>query len=190
MDITAEKASRGLVFELSIRGNLEKQVLDLQVRDETNQYLNYTMSDKITLLSLGATSDQLSGSSLATAGEDVINTSVETAFSRGAETITGLDKVSIDMEGSMVDLQSMKLNNGLKDASLSLGKYIYSNLYLEYTSKMGGGTVPTPKLSWEPGNQIGLKYRINRNWSVNSDYSRTQRGNNLIQISLSWKTTF
>jgi hypothetical protein len=190
LDIRAEKNSRGLTFELSIRGNLEKQLLDLQVRDENNQYLNYTMSDKITLLSLGATSGELSGASLASAGEDVIKTSVETAFSRGAETITGLDKVSIDMEGSLVDLQSMKLNNGMKDASLSLGKYIYSNLYLEYTSTMGGGTIPTPKLSWEPGNQIGLKYRINRNWSINSDYSKTQRGNNLIQISLSWKTTF
>jgi len=190
LDILAEKASRGLIFELSIRGNIEKQLIDLQVRDENNQYLNYTMSDKITLLSLGATSGELGAASFAAAGEDVIKTSVETAFSRGAESITGLDKVSINMQTSMVDLQSMKLNNGLEDASLSLGKYIYSNLYLEYTSTMGGGTVPTPKLSWEPGNQIGLRYRINKRWSVNSDYSRTQRGNNLIQISLSWKTTF
>jgi hypothetical protein len=94
------------------------------------------------------------------------------------------------MQGSLVDLQSMKLNNGLKDASLSLGKYIFSNLYLEYTSRMGGGTIPTPKLTWEPGNQIGLKYRINKSWSINSDYSQTQRGNNMIQISLSWKKTF
>jgi len=190
IDILAEKASRGLVFELSIQGNLEKQVMDLQVRDENDQYLNYTMSDKITLLSLGATSDKLTSASLATAGEDVINTSVETAFSRGAESVTGLDKVSIDMKGSMVDLQSMKLNNGLREASLSLGKYIFSNLYLEYTSQMGGGTVPAPKLSWEPGNQIGVKYRINKNWSLNSNYSQTQRGNNMIQISLFWKKTF
>ena len=190
LEILAEKSSRGLIFELSMQGNLERQQMDLQVRDMDGQYLNYTMSDKVTLLSLGTTVDQLSSSSLATAGEDVINTSVETAFSRGAETVTGLDKVSIDMKGSMVDLQSMKLNNGLKDASLSLGKYIFSNLYLEYTSQMGGGTIPTPKLSWEPGNQIGLKYRINRNWSVDSNYSQTQRGNDMIQISLSWRKTF
>lgn len=190
LEILAEKSSRGLIFELSMQGNLERQQMDLQVRDMDGQYLNYTMSDKVTLLSLGTTVDQLSSSSLATAGEDVINTSVETAFSRGAETVTGLDKVSIDMKGSMVDLQSMKLNNGLKEASLSLGKYIFSNLYLEYTSQMGGGTIPTPKLSWEPGNQIGLKYRINRNWSVDSNYSQTQRGNDMIQISLSWRKTF
>ena len=94
------------------------------------------------------------------------------------------------MKDSMVDLQSMKLNNGLREASLSLGKYIFSNLYLEYTSQMGAGAVPTPKLSWEPGNQIGVKYRINKNWSLNSNYSQTQRGNNMIQISLSWKKTF
>ena len=156
----------------------------------TDEYLNYTNADKITLLSLGTTSDQLSASDLTTAGEDVIKTSVETAFSHGAESITGLDKVEIDMSGSLVDLQTMKLNNGLKDASILLGKYVTSNLYLEYRSQFGSGTIPAPKISWEPGNQIGLKYRIDRNWSIDSNYSLTQRGNNLIQLSLSWKKTF
>jgi hypothetical protein len=190
INITAEKISRGMTFELTIQGNLEKQQLDLQVKDENDQYLNYTNSDKITLLSLGTTSDQLSAADLTTAGEDVIKTSVETAFSHGAESLTGLDKVELDMSSSLVDLQSMKLNNGLKDASLLLGKYVFSNLYLEYRSQFGGGTIPAPKLSWEPGNQIGLKYRINRDWSVDSNYALTQRGNNMIQISLSWKKTF
>ncbi len=190
IDILAEKISRGMTFELTIRGNLENQQVDLQVKDENEQYLNYTHSDKITLLSLGTTSDQLTAADLTTAGEDVIKTSVETAFSHGAESLTGLDKVELDMTGSLVDLQSMKLNNGLKDASLLLGKYVFSNLYLEYRSQFGSGTIPAPKLSWEPGNQIGLKYRINKNWSIDSNYSLTQRGNNLIQISLSWKKTF
>ena len=190
INITAEKISRGMTFELTIQGNLEKQQLDLEVKDENDQYLNYTNSDKITLLSLGTTSNQLSAADLTTAGEDVIKTSVETAFSHGAESLTGLDKVELDMSSSLVDLQSMKLNNGLKDASLLLGKYVFSNLYLEYRSQFGGGTIPTPKLSWEPGNQIGLKYRINRDWSIDSNYALTQRGNNMIQISLSWKKTF
>jgi len=190
IEILAEKISREMTFELTIRGNLERQQVDLQVKDENDQYLNYTNSDKITLLSLGTTADQLSAADLTTAGEDVIKTSVETAFSHGAETLTGLDKVEVDMSGSLVDLQTMKLNNGLKDASLLLGKYVFSNLYLEYRSQFGSGTIPAPKLSWEPGNQIGLKYRINKSWSIDSNYSLTQRGNNLIQISLSWKKTF
>ncbi len=190
IEIMAEKISRGMTFELTIRGTLERQQVDLQVKDENEQYVNYSYSDKITLLSLGTTSDQLTAADLTTAGEDVIKTSVETAFSHGAESLTGLDKVEIDMSGSLVDLQSMKLNNGLKDASILLGKYVFSNLYLEYRSQFGGGAIPAPKLSWEPGNQIGLKYRINRSWSIDSNYSLTQRGNNLIQISLSWKKTF
>ena len=109
---------------------------------------------------------------------------------RGAESATGLDKVEIKSEQGLVDLQSMKLNSGLKDASISIGKYLSSSLYLEYKSKLGGGMIPAPKLSWEPGNQLGLEYRINKNWSIDSFYSQTQLGNNQIQISLSWKTTF
>jgi hypothetical protein len=190
IDIQAERQSRGYIFELGISGNLDNQQLNLQVKDEQGQYLGISMFDKLTLLSLGTTSDRLSASDFASVGEDVINTSVETALSRGAESITGLDRVELNMEDRFVDLQSFKLNNGLKDASISFGKYLSSNLYLEYKSQFGGGMIPAPKLSWQPGNQIGLEYRINKSWSIDSYYSQTKRGNNLVQISLSWRTTF
>ena len=98
--------------------------------------------------------------------------------------------MELSLEDRFVDLQSFKLNNGLKDASISFGKYLSSNLYLEYKSQFGGGMIPAPKLSWQPGNQIGLEYRINKSWSIDSYYSQTKRGNNLVQISLSWRTTF
>ena len=84
----------------------------------------------------------------------------------------------------------MRLNNGLRDASISLGKYLASNLYLEYKSQIGSGVIPAPKLSWEPGNQIGIAYKINKSWSLDSYYMQTIRGNNLIQFSLAWRTTF
>jgi autotransporter translocation and assembly factor TamB len=190
INIMAEKRSRDYVFELSINGNLEKQVIDLQVRDEDNNYLNYSDSDKLTLLTLGAMTSQLQASDLARAGGDVLTTSVETAFGRGAESITGLDKVELNLQETVVDLESMKLNNGLTDASISFGKYLTSNLYLEYRSKLGEGTIPVPKLTWAPGNQIFLEYRINKYWSLDSFYQQTQRGNNMIKLSLAWKTTF
>jgi len=190
VNIRAEKPSRGYIFELSITGNLEKQQIGLQVKDEDNNYLNYSDSDKLTLLTLGTMTSQLQAADLATAGGDVITTSVETAFSRGAESITGLDKVELDLKANVIDLQSLKLNDGLQDASISFGKYLTSNLYLEYRSKLGEGTIPVPKLNWVPGNQIFLEYRFNKNWSLDSFYQQTQRGNNKIKLSLSWKTTF
>jgi autotransporter translocation and assembly factor TamB len=190
VNIRAEKRSRGYTFELSITGNLEKQQISLQVKDEDNNYLNYSDSDKLTLLTLGTMTSQLQAADLATAGGDVITTSVETAFSRGAESITGLDKVELDLKANVIDLQSLKLNDGLEDASISFGKYLTSNLYLEYRSKLGEGTIPVPKLNWVPGNQIFLEYRFNKNWSIDSFYQQTQRGNNKIKLSLAWKTTF
>ncbi len=108
---------------------------------------------------------------------------------RGAQDLTWLDKVKINNSDKMIDLQSMKLNNGLQDASISIGKNLTNNLYLEYRSQFGQG-IPTPKLSWEPGNQISLAYKINKYWSLESAYAQTLKGNTLINISLAWKTTF
>ena len=159
---------------------------DLQIRDANGIYLtNLTLYDKLGYLS-GSSGD----AGLVNTGEDVINTSVETVLERGAQDLTGLDKVKISDSKGMVDLQSMKLNNGLQDASISVGKYLTNNLYLEYRSQFGQGAIPAPKLSWEPGNQISLAYKINKFWSVESAYAQTLKGNTLINISLAWKTTF
>ena len=87
-------------------------------------------------------------------------------------------------------MQSIKLNRGIENASVSIGKYLSSNLYMEYTGVFGSNTVPTPSLNWQPGNQIGLEYRINKNWSVDSHYTHTLRGNNIYKLALAWKMTF
>jgi hypothetical protein len=189
-DIRAEKLNRGYTYELSITGNLEKQNLDLQVKDEQGNYLNYTMADKIALLSLGSTTRDLSAGDMASVGKDVFSTSVESALGRGAEMVTGLDKVEVSFDGSSSDPQASKLNQGVKNASFAVGKYFSSNLYLEYQSEFGQGLIPAPKLSWEPGNRIGLTYRIANKWSIDSQYAQTMRGNDQIKISLAWKTTF
>ncbi len=189
IEIFAEKKTDEYTVELAINGNLERLEQDLQIRSASGTYLtNLSLREKLGYLSGSGT--QTSGSGLVTTGQDVINTSVETVIERGAQSVTGLDKVEIKDSKGMVNLQSMKLNNGLQDASISIGKYLSSNLYLEYRSRLGAGMIPAPKLSWEAGNQISLAYKINRNWSVESAYAQTLRGNTLINISLGWKTSF
>lgn len=191
IDIRAEQHSGENIFILTVTGNLENRQINLEVADEQGLTLNgLSFADKLAMLTVGTSASNISGSGLVTAGEDVLNTSVKTVIERGAADLTGLDKVEIGSGQGIVNLKSMKLNNGLKDASISLGKYLTSNLYLEYKSTFAGGTIPAPRLSWQPGNQIGLEYRINKFWSVDSYYSQTLRGNNRIQLSLSWKTTF
>jgi len=186
IEIFAEKETGEYTVELAVNGNLERLMQDLQIRDANGVYLtNLTLYDKLGYIS-GSSGD----AGLVNTGEDVINTSVETVLERGAQDLTGLDKVKISDSKGVVDLQSMKLNNGLQDASISIGKYLTNNLYLEYRSQFGAGAIPAPKLSWEPGNQISLAYKINKFWSVESAYAQTLKGNTLINISLAWKTTF
>lgn len=186
IEIYAQKETGDYTVELAINGNLERLQQDLQIRDANGIYLtNLSLYDK-----LGYLSGSGEGSELVNTGQDVINTSVETAIERGAQSVTGLDKVEIKDSKGVIDLQSMKLNNGLQDASISIGKYLTNNLYLEYRSRLGAGMIPAPKLSWEAGNQLSLAYKINRNWSVESAYAQTLRGNTLINISLGWKTSF
>jgi translocation and assembly module TamB len=185
IEIFAEKETGNYTVELVVNGNLERLMQDLQIRDANGNYLtNLSLYDKLKYISGSGEAG------LVNTGEDVINTSVETVLERGAQDLTGLDKVQINDSKGVVDLQSMKLNNGLQDASISIGKYLTNNLYLEYRSQFGAGAIPAPKLSWEPGNQISLAYKINKFLSVESAYAQTLRGNTLINISLAWKTTF
>jgi len=189
IEIYAEKETNNYVVELTVNGNLDRLEQDLQIRDINGTYLtNLSMFDKLGYLS-GISSSE-NGSGLVNTGQDVIDTSVETVLERGAKSVTGLDKVEISNSQSVIDLQSMRLNNGLRDASISIGKYLTSNLYLEYRSQFGSGAIPTPKLSWDAGNQLSLAYKINKQWTVESAYAQTLKGNTLINISLGWKTSF
>lgn len=186
INIRAEKMTGEYIVEIVLSGTMEKLNREVQVKNKDGTYLtNLSDQEVLSLISVGQRQMDLAG-----AGEQVISTSVESAIGRGAEALTGLDKVEIGTSGSLVDLQSMKLNNGIESASVSLGKYLTSNLYVEYTGMFGSSTVPTPSLSWRPGNQIGVEYRINKNWSVGSNYLHTQRGNSIYRITLGWKTSF
>jgi autotransporter translocation and assembly factor TamB len=188
IDIAAEKRTGDYIVEINLSGTLDELVQQVQVKDINGNYLtNLTDQEVLSLVSLGTIDFNV-----ANAGGHVIGTSVETAIERGTEALTGLDKVEISSSkgGNLIDVQSMKLNEGIKDASVSLGKYLTSDLYVEYTGMFGSNAVPAPTVTWKPGNQFGIQYRINRNWSVNSYYLRTQRGNNIYNVSLAWRLSF
>ncbi|MCK4559080.1 MAG: translocation/assembly module TamB domain-containing protein [Calditrichia bacterium] len=188
IDISAEKRTGDYIVELNLSGNLDKLVQHVQVKDINGNYLtNLTDQEVLSLVSLGTIDFNV-----ANAGGHLIGTSVETAIERGTEALTGLDKVEISSSkgGNLIDIQSMKLNEGIKDASVSLGKYLTSDLYVEYTGMFGSSAVPAPTVTWNPGNQLGIQYRINKNWSIDSYYLRTQRGNNIYNVSLAWKLSF
>jgi autotransporter translocation and assembly factor TamB len=188
IDIEAEKRTGDYIVEINLSGTLDELVQQVQVKDINGNYLtNLSDQEVLSLVSLGTIDFNV-----ANAGGHVIGTSVETAIERGTEALTGLDKVEISSSkgGNLIDVQSMKLNEGIKDASVSLGKYLTSDLYVEYTGMFGSNAVPAPTVTWKPGNQFGIQYRINRNWSVNSYYLRTQRGNSIYNVSLAWRLSF
>ncbi len=191
IDITASKKIQERVFQLQITGNLEKMNQNIRVL-ANNQEIAMSFQDKIALLTLGADISGLqsnAGSTLRNVGEEVATTSVLTAVERGAEQLTGLDKVEISANEKILDLQKVRLNNGLREASLSIGKYLTNDLYVEYKTQFGGN-IPAPRLGWQSGNRLGLEYRINPQWRLDSNYEKTIQGNNKVQIGISWEYSF
>jgi autotransporter translocation and assembly factor TamB len=184
----AEKMSRDYRIELTVSGKMEELRQSIRVLDPNGNYLdNLSEREKLSILSFGTT--DISGGSLVGAGVDVLSTSVQTAVERGAESLTGLDKVDFNSNDDAIDHRAFSLNDGLGDVSISLGKYLTHNLYIEYSSRFGGGSIPVPKLSWEAGNNIGLQYKLGRNWSIDSKVSQDETGN-IYRISLGWKKSF
>lgn len=178
-------------FELAMVGDLENLHQDIRVL-ENGQEITMSYLDKIALLTLGSDISTLQSnvdSTLRNVGENIVTTSILTAIERGTERITGLDKVEISSNKSLVDLNRLRLNNGLSDASIAFGKYLTSDLYVEYRTHFGN-SIPAPRLSWDAGNRIGLQYRINRYWSLDSYYEKNERGNTRIKFGLNWEYSF
>ncbi len=191
IDFKAFKIIGNRTFELSMVGDLTNLHQDIRVL-ENGQELTMSYLDKIALLTLGTDISTLQSnvdSTLRNVGENIATTSILTAVERGAERFTGLDKVEISSNKSLVDLNRLRLNNGLSDASIAFGKYLTSDLYVEYRTHFGS-SIPTPQLSWDAGNRIGLQYRINRYWSLDSYYEKTERGNTRIKFGLKWEYSF
>ena len=191
INLVAAKQLGSRLFELIISGNLEK--LSQQIRvSEGGREIDLPMMDKIAMLTFGTDLQQVTtrtDSTLRNVGSEIVTTSLLTAVERGTEQLTGLDKVEITASDNILDLNRVRLNNGLRDASISFGKYLTTDLYIEYRTRFSEG-IPAPRLSWDAGNRLGLEYRINRHWSLDSYYEKTLQGNNKIQLGLNWQYQF
>ena len=180
-----------LTFLLNVHGKIDSPEKEIVIQDEQGNVLNYEVKDQLALLLFGMTFDQLGGSDaqdiLLSRGEQVLTQALVSSIEREARTFTGLDQIRLDQQDSFF---SSKLN---QPSTLSLGKYLTPNLYLEYRSRLastGLGNVPAPQLSWEAGNQIYLQYRLNRSWSFSTIYQKTLEGNNKVQFDINWQTGF
>ena len=122
-------------------------------------------------------------------GGDIATRALLNVMERGAENLTGLDKISVNSGESLIDFQKMKLNNGLKDASISFGKYITGDLYLEYRTKFAEN-FPAPNIGWHAGNRVFLEYRLYKRLKIDSFYEATQAGKMKIQLGISWEYDF
>lgn len=193
LNIVASKRVGTMKFELNILGNLEAIRQEITVLNDKNEVQNLTDQEKITMLTLGtdiSAADGGTNNALRGVGEDIATNMALTAAERGLEEVSGLDKVEISSNNKLLDLQKLKLNNGLKQASISFGKYLTSDLYVEYRTQFGSG-VPTPKLSWDAGNRISLQYKINQRWSLDSFYEKTvPYGRDKVQLGLTWEYSF
>ncbi|MHB2155259.1 translocation/assembly module TamB domain-containing protein [Calditrichota bacterium GD2] len=191
IDVIAVKQLGNKKFELALNGSISNLTQQIRVF-ENGRELNLSVFDKISLLTLGAdisTMQSNPDSALRDIGEKIATTSILTAVERSTEKFTGLDRVEINASGSLVNLSRFKLNNGLSDASIAFGKYLTSDLYVEYRTRFGQN-IPAPRLSWDAGNRIGLQYRINRYWTLDSYYEKTERGNTRIRFGLNWEYSF
>ena len=182
INIIAAKMLGNKMFEIIISGNLESLTQQLRVTENGNE-LNISAADKIAMLTLGTDVQQLAAntdSTIINVGSQVATTSLLTVVERSAEQYTGLDRVEISSNENILDLNKLRLNNGLKEASISFGKYLTTDLYVEYRTRF----------DWAAENRLGLQYRINKHWSLDSYYEKTIQGNNKVQLGLNWEYSF
>ncbi|MEJ2545790.1 MAG: translocation/assembly module TamB domain-containing protein, partial [Calditrichaceae bacterium] len=184
INIVASKMIGDKTFEVIINGDLESLTQQLRVIDKDGEEAtDLSDADKIAMLTLGTDVQQLAentDSTIINLGSQVATTSLLTAVERGAEEYTGLDRVQISSNDNILDFNKMRLNNGLKNASVSFGKYLTTDLYVEYRTQF----------NMDAGNRIGLQYRINKHWNLDSYYEKTIRGNNKVQLGINWEYSF
>jgi hypothetical protein len=149
------------------------------------------------LLIFGVRFQELSGlgqSAFLQKGEEVLAQTLINQLETEARYFTGLDRIRISSQEADEDYIGIPEDENNQVQTLALGKYIAPNLYLEYQTKLsyvpGLASFPKPSLAWESGNQIYLKYRISKNWSLSSFYQKTLRGNDKVQFDVNWQLDF
>lgn len=188
LNLVALKERNDHIFNLNVRGKIDAPEKEIVVQDKDGNRTHHTdVKDQMALLLFGTTFDQLSGADVVSTGGEAVTQILISQIEREALTFTGLDRISLNSPDSFFQ---NRLN---QPSTLSLGKYLTANLYLEYKSRLsssGLGGIPAPSLSWEAGNQIYLQYRLNRNWFFSTYYENTQEGNGKVKLDISWQLGF
>jgi len=197
LSLTAQKQKNNYLFDLRVSGPLNNPVKEMHAKNlQTNEEI-YETKDQMALLIFGVRFQELSGlgqSAFIQKGEEVLAQTLINQFETEARHFTGLDRIRISTQETNENYTGIPLTNTDQISTLALGKYIAPNLYLEYQTKLsyvpGLASFPKPSLSWESGNQIYLKYRISKNWSLSSFYQKTLLGNDKVQFDVNWQIDF
>lgn len=197
LNLTAQKQKNNYLFDLTVTGPLNNPVKEMHTKNlETNEQI-YDIKDQMALLVFGVRFQELSGlgqSAFLQKGEEVLAQTLINQFENEARYFTGLDRIRISTQENDETTIGIPQDEMNQVSTLALGKYIAPNLYLEYQTKLsyvpGLASFPKPSLAWESGNQIYLKYRITKNWSLSSYYQKTLRGNDKVQFDVNWQIDF
>jgi len=189
VDIIAERVEKGkYLFQFVIQGEIDKLNHQMVVRDiSTNQIIPMSDKDKLALLTIGAEGGQFAADSLGVSGNAVLLEASGVALEGLARQWNIADRI---------DFKANVFNPGGGNHNYFVyGKYLTSKLYVEYQGRLSeldvsGSAVPMPNFSWQAGNQVGIKSRINRNWSLNTTMLKTFENNNKYRFDLRWKKEF
>lgn len=186
IEILADYKDPPYYFEIRETGRIDAPELEISLFniDSREEIVGYDIKDKLSILVTGMAFNDLKkqgDEALKEQGIELATKSLMSMLEGTTEELVGLDKVSLET--------SNKLNQGLIDASLALGKYLTNNLYFELRSPLQSSPFAN-KLSWEPGNELYLQYRLNRNWTIGTTVSKTEEGNNKINFNFAWKLFF
>jgi hypothetical protein len=189
VDIVAERIEKGKYrFQFISQGEVNKLDNQIVVRDiSTDQIIPMSDKDKLALLTIGAEKGSFAADSL----------------SAGSNTLL-LEATGVALEGlarkwNIADRIDFRTNiyspTGTNYNYFVYGKYLSNKIYVEYQGRLSeldvsGAAVPLPNFSWQAGNQIGIKYRINRNWSLNTILMKTFENNNKYRFDIRWKKEF
>jgi len=202
INIYAQKRKFGLIFDLSVQGKLDNPSKKIKIRDaKTNNELVYhDVKDQMALLTFGVTFKELGNqteSILLRKGEEVLAQNLINQIESEARHFVGLDQIRMEKgDNDESEFRDVRLSQATDVSYLALGKYLSSNVYLEYRTRMVGSdlpgfaNIPAPNFSWQPGNEVYLQYRINRNWFISTLYKRTLLGNDKVKFDVSWNIAF
>jgi hypothetical protein len=190
LDIVAERSEKGkYLIQFVANGPIDNLKYDVIVRDiDTRQIIVMSDSDKMALLTLGVERGNFAADSLAGQGNEILVEATGKALEGLARQYNFADRIEFQANAYRPGATSLA-------SYFTYGKYLTNDLYVEYQGQLSqldvsGAYIPMPNFTWQAGNQLGIRYRLNRHWSLNTTMLRTFENNNKYRLDLRWKTDF